>query len=80
MAVLRGRRVEAAWTALFLTIAGLGLLTSEGEPVCKGPFITRVDDSLPPQCPAPVEFLPTVGIAGVAGLGVIVGVRGLNRL
>lgn len=79
MAVLRGRRIEIGWTALFLAIALLGLLMSEGEPVCDGPFITEVDDSLPPQCPSPVEFLPTVGIAWAVGLFVILGVRALVR-
>ena len=49
MAVLRGRRIEAAWTVLIVAVAVLGLLMSEGEPVCEGPFIFSVDDSLPPQ-------------------------------
>jgi hypothetical protein len=75
--VLRGRRIEAAWTAVFLTIAVVGLATSEGQPVCEGPFITRVDDSLPPQCPSPIELLPIVGLAWVIGLAVIIGVRAL---
>ena len=77
--MLRGRRIEAAWTVLGIAIAVLGLSTSDGEPVCEGPFITRVDHSFPPQCPSPVEFLPTVGIAWVVGLGVILGVRALVR-
>jgi hypothetical protein len=77
VAVLRGRRIEAAWTALIVAVAVLGLLMSEGEPVCEGPFIFQVDDSLPPQCPSPVEFLPTVAIAWVVGLGVIFGIRAL---
>lgn len=75
--MLRGRRIEAAWTALIVAVAVLGLLMSEGEPVCEGPFIFQVDDSLPPQCPSPVEFLPTVAIAWVVGLGVIFGIRAL---
>lgn len=69
--------METAWTVLIVAAAVLGLLTSEGEPVCEGPFIFRVYDSLPPQCPSPVEFLPTVAIAWVVGLGVIVGMRAL---
>ena len=77
MAVLRGRMIEAAWTVLIVAVAVLGLLMSEGEPVCEGPFIFQVDDSLPPQCPSPVEFLPTVAIAWVVGLGVIFGIRAL---
>lgn len=80
MAVLRGRRIEAALTALFLAIAVTGLLTSGGEPVCEGPFITEVDDSFPPQCPSPVEFLPTVAIAWVFAVGVVLAVRSLKRL
>ena len=77
--MLRGRRIEAAWTVLFLAIAVLGLLTSEGEPVCQGPFVTNVDDSFPPQCPSPVEFLPAVGIAWLVGLGMVLGIRALVR-
>jgi Ni/Fe-hydrogenase subunit HybB-like protein len=68
-----------AWTALFLAISVVGLSTSDGPPVCEGPFITRVDDSLPPQCPSPVEFLPAVGLVWVVGLAVIIGVRALVR-
>jgi hypothetical protein len=80
LAVLRGWRIEAGWTVLLLAVAVLGLLTSEGEPVCEGPFIWRQDDSLPPQCPSPVEFLPNVAIAWVVGLTVILAVRGLKWL
>ncbi|MCU0312015.1 MAG: hypothetical protein MUE36_13845 [Acidimicrobiales bacterium] len=79
MTSLRGRRAEGAWTALFLAVAVLGLVTSDGEPVCEGPFVTRVDDSFPPQCPSPIEFLPAVGIAWIIGLVVIMGLRGLIR-
>lgn len=77
MAVLRGRRTEAAWTLLIVAGALLGLLTSRGEPVCEGPFILQVADSSPPQCPSPVEFLPTVAIAWVVGLGLILVIRAL---
>jgi hypothetical protein len=66
-----------AWTALFLAIVVVGLSTSDGPPVCEGPFITRVDDSLPPQCPSPVEILPAVGLGWVVGLVLIIGVRAL---
>lgn len=79
MKVVQGRRIEIGWTALFLAITVWGLLTSEGEPVCEGPFITQVDDSSPPQCPSPVEFLPTVGIAWAVGLVLILGIRALLR-
>lgn len=79
MTLLRGRRIEMGWTALFLVIIVWGLLASEGEPVCKGPFITQVDDSSPPQCPSPVEFLPSVGIAWAVGLVVILGIGALLR-
>jgi len=79
MAALRRRRIEAAWTALLLAIAVLGASTSEGEPICEGPFIWRVDDSLPPQCPSPLEALPIVGIVWVVGLGVILAIRILMR-
>lgn len=81
--MFRVRRIEAAWTALLFAIVVLGLLTSEGEPVCEGPFVPRVADSLPPQCPSPVEvfveLLPLVVVAWVVGLGVILGIRGLKR-
>lgn len=77
MAVLRGWRMAAAWTVASVAVAVLGLLTSEGEPVCEGPFIFQHTDSLPPQCPSPVDFLPTVAIAWVVGLGLILGIRAL---
>jgi hypothetical protein len=76
--VLRGRRIEVAWTALVVAIAVLGLLVSEGEPVCEGPFITRVDDSSPPQCPSPAELLPVIGIAWLLGVLAIVAVRAIR--
>jgi hypothetical protein len=79
MAGGRGRRIEIGWTVLVLAVAVLGLATSEGEPVCDGPFILQVDDSSPPQCPSPVELLPTLAIAWAVGLLVIVGVRALAR-
>lgn len=75
--MLRGRWMAAAWTVLMMALALLGLSMSEGEPVCEGPFILRVDDSSPPQCPSPVDFLPMVAIAWVAGLGVLLGIRAL---
>jgi hypothetical protein len=79
MTVLRAWKIEATWTALIVAIAVLGLATSEGEPVCEGPFIWRVDESLPPQCPSPAEALPAIVIAWAVGLAVIVAVRGLTR-
>lgn len=77
--MLRGRTIEVGWTVLFLVIAVGGLATSHGEPVCEGPFITQVDDSLPPQCPSPAEFLPIVGITWAVGLFVILSVGALAR-
>lgn len=81
--MLRARRTEAAWTAFLVAFAVLGLVTSEGEPVCEGPLILRVDDSQPPECPSPVEFLvvllPALAIAWAVGLGVILAMRGLKR-
>lgn len=70
-----GRRVEVAWTALVLAVLVLGLTTSDGEPVCEGPFITEVDDSLPPQCGSPVDVVSVVLIIWVAVLVAIVFVR-----
>jgi hypothetical protein len=67
----------AAWTMLIVAVAVLGLLMSEGEPVCEGPFILQVADSSPPQCPSPVEFLPTVAIAWALGMGVLLVIRAL---
>lgn len=77
--MLRIRRIEVAWTALVVAIAVLGLGTSEGEPVCEGPFILRVDDSLPPQCPSPTEVVPAVVLVWALGLGAILLVRALGR-
>jgi hypothetical protein len=80
MAVLRGWRIEVGWSALLLVVAVLGLLTSEGEPVCAGPFIWRREDSDPPQCPSPADFLPRIAIAWFVGLAVILAVRGFKWL
>jgi hypothetical protein len=79
VAVLRARRIEVGWTVAFVAIAVLGLLTSEGEPACEGPFIWQVDDSLPPRCPSPVDALPAIGIAWLVGLAVIVAIRAVKR-
>jgi hypothetical protein len=79
MARRRGRRIEIAWTVLVLAVAVLGLVTSDGEPVCDGPFILQVDDSSPPGCPSPVKLLPTLAIVWAVGLLVIVGTRALAR-
>jgi hypothetical protein len=57
----------------------VGLTTSEGEPVCAGPFILRVDDSLPPQCPSPTEAIPAVALVWALGLAAILLVRALGR-
>lgn len=82
-ALLRGRRAEAAWTAFVVLVVVVGLATSDGEPVCEGPFIWQVDDSLPPQCPSPFEALPMVAVAAVIvwaiGVGVILAVRVRRR-
>jgi hypothetical protein len=72
--------IEVGWTAMLVVVAVLGLLTSEGEPVCEGPFIWRRDDSSPPQCPSPLDALPDVAIAWIVGLAVILAVRGMWRL
>ena len=52
-------RALIAWTVLVAVVLIVGFSMSEGEPVCEGPFILRVDDSLP----APVR--PAV-VAGTA--------------
>lgn len=70
-----GRRIEVAWTAFVLAVLVLGLTTSDGEPVCEGPFITEVDDSLPPQCGSPVDVVPVVLIIWAAVLVMTVFVR-----
>lgn len=77
--LLRVRRIATAWTPLLAVLTVLGLVTSEGEPVCEGPFVFRVDDSLPPQCPSPAEFLPMVAIAWLVGLSVMLLVQGPVR-
>ena len=78
--MLVGRRIEAAWTVLVLAVIVVGLATSEGEPVCEGPFIAEVDDSFPPQCGSPLDFVPVVAIGWVAVLIAIVAVRWLTDL
>lgn len=77
--MLVGRRIEVAWTAVLLAVIVLGLATSEGEPVCEGPFITEVDDSFPPQCGSPLEAVPVVVIGWVVVLVAILAVRALAR-
>lgn len=61
-----------------LAVLALGLATSEGEPVCEGPFITGADDSFPPQCDSPVDVVPVVVIVWAVVLVVILGVRALT--
>jgi len=76
--LLAGRRIEVGWTALVLAVLVVGLTTSEGEPVCEGPFITSADDSLPPRCDSPLDAVPAVLIGWAVVLVVIVGVRWLT--
>lgn len=76
--LLVGRKIEVGWTALVLGVLVLGLATSEGEPVCEGPFITSADDSFPPQCDSPLDAMPAVLIVWAVVLLVIVGVRWLT--
>lgn len=76
--LLVARRIEGGWTALVLAVLVLGLATSEGEPVCQGPFITSADDSSPPQCDSPLDAVPAVLIVWAVVLLVIVGVRWLT--
>lgn len=78
--MLRNRRIEVAWTSLVIAIAVLGLMTSEGEPVCEGPFILRVDDSLPPQCPSPTEVLPQVALVWAVGLAAVLLIRAVAQI
>lgn len=40
---------------------GFAWFTSEGEPVCEGPLILSVDDSMPPQCETRIPGLLEVG-------------------
>jgi hypothetical protein len=68
---------EIAWTAI--AVAGLlvGFASSEGEPVCEGPFILSVNDSSPPACGSPLEALPFVVGYWLVGLVVVAAVHGL---
>ena len=75
--MLVGRRIELAWTAFVLGLVVLGLATSDGEPVCEGPFITEVEDAFPPQCGSPVDVVLAVLIGWAVILVTIVGVRWL---
>lgn len=75
--MLAGRKIEVGWTAFVLAILVLGLTTSEGEPVCEGPFITSADDSLPPQCDPPLNMVPALLIGWAVVLVVVVGARWL---
>lgn len=51
------RRFLIVWTAAFLISVIVAYVTSEGEPVCRGPLITEVLTSYPPQCPDPIDGL-----------------------
>jgi len=53
------------WALMLVT----AWFTSEGEPVCKGPLISQVKLSLPPQCPSPIEGLIEVGPVLLGALG-----------
>jgi hypothetical protein len=70
---------ETAWTVLALVVVVAGLLTSDGEPICEGPFIVQVDDSFPPQCPSPLLAVPWVIAVWGVGLCIILGVRAVVR-
>lgn len=67
------------WTALVLAVIVLGLATSEGEPVCEGPFITGADDSFRPQCGSPLDVVPVVLIGWIVVLVAILAIRALAQ-
>lgn len=70
--------LAGAWTSLVVGLAALGLLLTDGEPACRGPFITGASDSLPPRCPDPA--VPGwIVVAWAAGLVVILSTIALVR-
>lgn len=70
---------ETVWTLVAVVVVAVGLLTSEGEPVCEGPFIVSVDDSFPPQCPSPLMAVPWVVAVWAFGLCAIIAARAVVR-
>jgi len=73
----------ATWVVVWAVLMLLALLLSTGEPVCEGPLILGVDDSLPPGCESPTAGLLTVAprvlLAGAIIVGVVVGIHRLLR-
>jgi hypothetical protein len=73
----------ATWVVIWAALMLLALLLSTGEPVCEGPLILGVDDSLPPECESPIAGLlivaPRVLLAGAIIVGASVGAANLRR-
>ncbi len=73
--------ILGAWSVFSLVLFGVGLVISEGEPICEGPLILGAGDSEPPSCEDPIDAWPTAvqqwAISTVA-LGVVVTVIGLR--
>lgn len=68
-------RQVIVWTALVAVVLVVGFSMSEGAPVCEGPFILRVDDSLPLQCEPPSQVLPPALVVWAVGLALMVAVK-----
>ena len=47
--------------------------------MCEGLFIVSVDDSSPPQCPPPIDYVPTIAVVWLLGLLAILAGRVLVR-
>lgn len=73
----------ATWVVVWAVLMLLALLLSTGEPICEGPLILGVGDSLPPECESPTAGLlivaPRVLLTGAIIVGVVVGIHSLLR-
>ena len=54
-------RAIAVWIPVWVLLLTSAFFLSEGEPVCSGPLILAVRDSMPPGCDSPAHGLPLVG-------------------
>ncbi len=74
--------ILGAWSFFCLALFAVGLVMSEGEPMCEGPLILGAGDSEPPSCEDPIDAWPTAvqyWAISMVGLGLGVAVVGVRR-
>jgi hypothetical protein len=55
-------RAWILWSIVWAVVLMVAFVASNGEPICDGPLILDVTDSIPPQCTEPIGALPRLGI------------------